>query len=141
MEGCLCPPPPGCHAQVSPCRCWPSSYPVGSPFADPHSVLTRSQIAGFDSGAPRRYRSEHCLGARQDVCRRQGRCLAWIAGKLSPLNEPHILRRADCLAPFKVVDAACAMPSLIMGEKLEVSKDMDTETRRVPLGVTAAICP
>lgn len=33
------------------------------------------------------------------------------------------------------------MPSLIMGEKLEVSKDMDTETRRVPLGVGAAICP
>lgn len=33
------------------------------------------------------------------------------------------------------------MPSIIMGEKLEVSKDMDTETRRVPLGVGAAICP
>lgn len=33
------------------------------------------------------------------------------------------------------------MPSLIMGEKLEVSKDMDTYTRRVPLGVGAAICP
>lgn len=33
------------------------------------------------------------------------------------------------------------MPSMIMGEKLEVSKDMDTETRRVPLGVGAAICP
>lgn len=43
--------------------------------------------------------------------------------------------------PCQVVDAACAMPSLIMGEKLEVSKDMDTETRRVPLGVGAAICP
>lgn len=46
----------------------------------------------------------------------------------------------DRAAP-QVVDAACAMPSLIMGEKLEVSKDMDTETRRVPLGVGAAICP
>jgi malonate-semialdehyde dehydrogenase (acetylating)/methylmalonate-semialdehyde dehydrogenase len=33
------------------------------------------------------------------------------------------------------------MPSLIMGEKLEVSRDMDTYTRRVPLGVGAAICP
>lgn len=28
-----------------------------------------------------------------------------------------------------------------MGDKLEVSKDMDTYTRRVPLGVVAAICP
>lgn len=36
---------------------------------------------------------------------------------------------------------ACAMPNLLMGEKIEVSKDMDTETRRMPLGVGAAICP
>ncbi|ORY79303.1 methylmalonate-semialdehyde dehydrogenase [Leucosporidium creatinivorum] len=49
--------------------------------------------------------------------------------------------KGDVLRGLQVVDAACAMPSLIMGEKLEVSKDMDTETRRVPLGVTAAICP
>lgn len=45
---------------------------------------------------------------------------------------------SQCL---QVVDAACAIPNLMMGEKLEVSKDMDTETRRVPLGVGAAICP
>ncbi|KAK4701187.1 hypothetical protein P7C70_g5053, partial [Phenoliferia sp. Uapishka_3] len=49
--------------------------------------------------------------------------------------------KGDVLRGLQVVDAACAMPSLIMGEKLEVSKDMDTETRRVPLGVGAAICP
>ncbi|GAA5938265.1 CoA-acylating methylmalonate-semialdehyde dehydrogenase [Sporobolomyces koalae] len=36
---------------------------------------------------------------------------------------------------------ACGIPSLLMGDKLEVSKDMDTYTRRVPLGVVAAICP
>ncbi|KAI5474154.1 hypothetical protein MNV49_004136 [Pseudohyphozyma bogoriensis] len=49
--------------------------------------------------------------------------------------------KGDVLRGLQVVDAACAMPSLLMGEKLEVSKDMDTETRRVPLGVGAAICP
>ena len=30
---------------------------------------------------------------------------------------------------------------MLMGQKLEVSKDMDTETRLAPLGVGAAICP
>lgn len=49
--------------------------------------------------------------------------------------------KGDVLRGLQVVDAAIGMPSLIMGEKLEVSKDMDTETRRVPLGVGAAICP
>jgi len=39
------------------------------------------------------------------------------------------------------VEAACGIPNLLMGEKIEVSKDMDTETRRAPLGVGAAITP
>ena len=42
---------------------------------------------------------------------------------------------------MKVVDAACAIPTLLLGDKLEVAKDMDTETRKLPLGVGAAICP
>lgn len=49
--------------------------------------------------------------------------------------------KGDVLRGIQVVEAACALPQLTMGEKLEVSKDMDTETRKVPLGVTAAICP
>lgn len=49
--------------------------------------------------------------------------------------------KGDVLRGIQVVEAACALPQLSMGEKLEVSKDMDTETRKVPLGVTAAICP
>lgn len=49
--------------------------------------------------------------------------------------------KGDVLRGLQVVDAACAIPTLLMGDKLEVSKDMDTETRRVPLGVGAAICP
>lgn len=35
------------------------------------------------------------------------------------------------------MESACAAPSLLMGDKIEVSRDMDTETRRVPLGVCA----
>ncbi|OAV89270.1 methylmalonate-semialdehyde dehydrogenase (acylating) [Puccinia triticina 1-1 BBBD Race 1] len=49
--------------------------------------------------------------------------------------------RGDVHRGLQVVEAACSLPQLLMGEKLEVSKDMDTETRKAPLGVTAAICP
>lgn len=49
--------------------------------------------------------------------------------------------KGDVHRGLQVVEAACALPELLMGEKLEVSRDMDTETRKAPLGVTAAICP
>ncbi|KZO89788.1 methylmalonate-semialdehyde dehydrogenase [Calocera viscosa TUFC12733] len=49
--------------------------------------------------------------------------------------------KGDVLRGLQVVIAAAGIPSLLMGDKLEVAKDMDTETRRVPLGVGAAICP
>ncbi|KAA1110877.1 hypothetical protein PGT21_033247 [Puccinia graminis f. sp. tritici] len=49
--------------------------------------------------------------------------------------------KGDVHRGLQVVEAACSLPQLLMGEKLEVSKDMDTETRKAPLGVTAAICP
>lgn len=49
--------------------------------------------------------------------------------------------KGDVHRGLQVVEAACAIPQLLMAEKLEVSKDMDTETRKAPLGLTAAICP
>lgn len=42
---------------------------------------------------------------------------------------------------LQVVESACGIPAMLMGDKLEVSKDMDTYTRLLPLGVGAAICP
>jgi malonate-semialdehyde dehydrogenase (acetylating)/methylmalonate-semialdehyde dehydrogenase len=45
--------------------------------------------------------------------------------------------QGDVLRGLQVVESACAIPATLMGEKLEVSKDMDTETRKVPLGVCA----
>lgn len=42
---------------------------------------------------------------------------------------------------LQVVESACGIPAMLMGTKMEVSKDMDTETRLSPLGVGAAICP
>ncbi|GAA5829297.1 hypothetical protein JCM11251_004997 [Rhodosporidiobolus azoricus] len=49
--------------------------------------------------------------------------------------------KGDVLRGLQVVEQSCAAPSLLMGQKLEVSKDMDTYVRKVPLGVVAAICP
>ena len=43
----------------------------------------------------------------------------------------------DVLRGLQVVETACGITSTLLGEKIEVSKDMDTETRRVPLGVCA----
>lgn len=49
--------------------------------------------------------------------------------------------QGDVLRGLQVVESACAITSTLMGDKIEVSKDMDTETRRLPLGVCASIAP
>ena len=40
-----------------------------------------------------------------------------------------------------MIESAAAITSTLLGDKLEVAKDMDTYSRRIPLGVTAAITP
>ncbi|KAG6878649.1 hypothetical protein C0993_001172 [Termitomyces sp. T159_Od127] len=47
----------------------------------------------------------------------------------------------DLLRGLQVVETAIGITSTLMGEKLEVSKDMDTFVRKVPLGVCASIAP
>ena len=47
----------------------------------------------------------------------------------------------DVLRGLQVVEQACAIPSLLMGDHLPVSSDMDTFTIREPLGVVSGICP
>jgi malonate-semialdehyde dehydrogenase (acetylating)/methylmalonate-semialdehyde dehydrogenase len=42
---------------------------------------------------------------------------------------------------LQVVETATAITSTLLGDKLEVAADMDTYSRRLPLGVTAAITP
>ncbi|KAJ9104297.1 hypothetical protein QFC20_004579 [Naganishia adeliensis] len=42
---------------------------------------------------------------------------------------------------LQVVESLCALPNEMVGDKLEVSRDMDTYVRRSPLGVGAVICP
>ncbi|KAI6194204.1 putative methylmalonate-semialdehyde dehydrogenase [acylating], mitochondrial [Aphelenchoides besseyi] len=48
----------------------------------------------------------------------------------------------DVVRGLQVVEHACSAPSLLLGEQMaNVSKDMDTYSLRVPLGVTAGIAP
>ncbi|CAG8480279.1 14631_t:CDS:10 [Dentiscutata erythropus] len=49
--------------------------------------------------------------------------------------------KGDVLRGRQVVETACGITNLLMGEQLTVSTDMDTYTIREPLGVTAGICP
>ncbi|KAF7800050.1 hypothetical protein EIP86_011293 [Pleurotus ostreatoroseus] len=49
--------------------------------------------------------------------------------------------QGDLLRGLQVVETACNIPTALLGNNLEVSKDMDTYTRRLPLGVCASIAP
>ncbi|KAH8819029.1 methylmalonate-semialdehyde dehydrogenase-like protein [Xylogone sp. PMI_703] len=49
--------------------------------------------------------------------------------------------KGDVLRGLQVAEHTCALPMQMMGEVLEVSKDMETRSYREPLGVVAAICP
>jgi malonate-semialdehyde dehydrogenase (acetylating) / methylmalonate-semialdehyde dehydrogenase len=50
--------------------------------------------------------------------------------------------RGEVRRGIEVVDFACGMPTLIMGETVEqIASGIDSHTVRVPLGVCAGICP
>ncbi|KAH9937058.1 methylmalonate-semialdehyde dehydrogenase [Fomitopsis serialis] len=47
----------------------------------------------------------------------------------------------DLLRGLQVVETTTNVPTAMLGDTIEVSKDMDTSTRRLPLGVCASIAP
>ncbi|RXW19525.1 hypothetical protein EST38_g6326 [Candolleomyces aberdarensis] len=47
----------------------------------------------------------------------------------------------DLLRGLQVVETAIGITSTLLADKIEVSKDMDTYVRRVPLGVCASVAP
>ncbi|KAI0348521.1 methylmalonate-semialdehyde dehydrogenase [Trametopsis cervina] len=49
--------------------------------------------------------------------------------------------QGDLLRGLQVVETATNIPSALLGNHIEVTKDMDTSTRRLPLGVCASIAP
>ena len=53
-----------------------------------------------------------------------------------------LLALAHVLLCRQVIEHACTIPSLMMGEVLpSVARDIDTYSYRLPLGVTGGICP
>lgn len=49
--------------------------------------------------------------------------------------------KGDVLRGLQVAETACGITTQLMGELLEVAKDMETRSYKEPLGVVAAICP
>ncbi len=49
--------------------------------------------------------------------------------------------KGEVLRGLQVVEHACSIPNLQMGEILPVPTDMDAYSFREPLGVTAGVCP
>ncbi|KAK7694789.1 hypothetical protein QCA50_001977 [Cerrena zonata] len=49
--------------------------------------------------------------------------------------------QGDLLRGLQVVESASGIPTALLGDNIEVSKDMDTSVRRLPLGVCASIAP
>ncbi|KAG6870756.1 hypothetical protein C0995_010927 [Termitomyces sp. Mi166 len=62
-------------------------------------------------------------------------------GKTIADIEQNIDAHGDLRRGLQVVEFAIGITSNLIGEKLEVSKDMDTFVRKVPLGVCASIAP
>ena len=72
----------------------------------------------------------------------QGKTFAGVSSPcIRPPHDSLIPSRTDAhgdiLRGLQVVETACNIPTALMGDKIEVAKDMDTETRRLPLGVCA----
>lgn len=49
--------------------------------------------------------------------------------------------KGDVLRGLQVAEQSCGIPEAMKGELLEVAKDMETRSYRLPLGIVAAICP
>lgn len=49
--------------------------------------------------------------------------------------------RGDVLRGLQVAEQACGITTQLSGKVLQVSKDMETRSYRIPLGVVTSICP
>ncbi|XP_048517383.1 probable methylmalonate-semialdehyde dehydrogenase [acylating], mitochondrial isoform X1 [Dendroctonus ponderosae] len=88
------------------------------------SVLTRQQLMLKLQAAIRRDMKK----ITANITLEQGKTLADADG--------------DVLRGVQVVEHACAAGTLLQGESLQgISKDMDITSYKVPIGVTAGICP
>lgn len=87
------------------------------------SVLTRQRVM-FELQALVRQHSDKIA---ESITAEQGKTLPDAKG--------------DVFRGLQVVEHSCSIPTLLMGENLPVSKDMDTYSIRQPLGVVGGIMP
>nr|CAH7757226.1 unnamed protein product [Callosobruchus chinensis] len=88
------------------------------------SVLTRQQLMLKLQAVLRRDMKK----IAQNITKEQGKTLADAEG--------------DVLRGLQVVEHACSAGTLLQGESLQnISRDMDVVSYKLPLGVTAGICP
>ncbi|KAJ3201246.1 Methylmalonate-semialdehyde dehydrogenase [acylating] mitochondrial [Entophlyctis luteolus] len=87
------------------------------------SILTRQRVMLELQALVRAHTDE----IASSITREQGKTLADARG--------------DVFRGLQVVEHAAAIPTLMMGESLPVSKDMDTYSIRQPLGVVGGIMP
>ncbi|KAG9123289.1 hypothetical protein FRC07_015140 [Ceratobasidium sp. 392] len=87
------------------------------------SILTRQRVVMELQHLVRK----HAPSIAQSIVLEQGKSLGDAQG--------------DVTRGLQVVESACAITSSLLGDKLEVSKDMDTQVRKVPLGVCASVAP
>ncbi|KAJ8984430.1 hypothetical protein NQ317_012493 [Molorchus minor] len=88
------------------------------------SVLTRQQLMLKLQAVIRR----DIKKIAENITREQGKTLADAEG--------------DVIRGLQVVEHSCAAGTLLQGESLQsISKDMDIVSYKLPLGVTAGICP
>ncbi|KAI9925142.1 hypothetical protein ASPWEDRAFT_177033 [Aspergillus wentii DTO 134E9] len=87
------------------------------------SIMKRQQVMFKLTSLVR----EHMDTLAVSIVREQGKTLADARG--------------DVLRGLQVCETACGITTQLTGEVLEVAKDMETRSYRMPLGVVAAICP
>lgn len=129
-----------------------------SHFIDVHDPATQQVVSRTPQSTPQELRAaadsaqaaflqwrNSSLLARQQILTNYSRLLrehqSDIANVIVRENgKTHPDAMGDVLRGIQVVEHAAGVPQLLKGDLLEVSRDMDTYSRRAPLGVGAAIC-
>eukprot|EP01147_Barroeca_monosierra_P002287 gene2287-5281_t len=127
----------------------PVRNPATNEIVSEVPCATRDELEEASSSCAEAFKSWHQTSviSRQTIMFKLQGLLRQHMGeiaKLITLEQGKTLADAegDVLRGIQVVEHACNIPSLLMGETVsQVAKDMDTYSYRLPLGVTAGICP
>ena len=113
----------------------PPKQPSSHGVAQASSPVRGSPWSTYIFSSPFSFRSYVTFPRLQALLRENADVLASsiVLEQGKTFNDAH----GDVMRGLQVVESACGIAGNLLGDKLEVSKDMDTYTRRVPLGVCA----